>query len=288
MREVGPDGRSRFNVEDIERLASRGRPRQQLEVADIPVHSSLTAVADGACFLRGVDVVELAGTAGFESVSEWFWSGGSERPAEVEPWARNPASQSVADLVSRLPGVLPLDGLRLAAAALAPSDPLRYDLGHDVVLTTGRRLITGLADSVPGPKPGGGGLAARLWTRLGGRRSRHGARILDTALVLLLDHDLSLSTLAARFAASLEADPYAVVAVGLNALGGPLHSVAALAAEDLLAEIGRASRAADAVSSLLRGGGRLPGFGHRLYPQGDPRAQHLLNVLRQSGATAFA
>ena len=58
---------------------------------------------------------------------------------------------------------------------------------------------------------------------------------LSAALVLLADHELAASTLAARVAASVRADPYAVVATGLGALGGALHGGASLGAETMLA-----------------------------------------------------
>lgn len=218
-------------------------------------------------------------------MSEWFWTGSSLAPQGVETWPANPAAAPVAALIAQLSEALPLDGLRLAAAALAPADPLRYDLTPDVVMTTGRRLISGLVDCLPGPARKGT-VADRLWARLGGRPDPRTQTLLDHALVLLLDHDLSLSTLSARVAASLDADPYSVVAVGLNSLGGPLHSVAALAAEDLLAEITQPSDVSRAVSVRLRSGGRLPGFGHRLYPNGDPRARFLLKAIRTAGAPA--
>jgi citrate synthase len=283
-RELSADRRSRYSTEEIERLAERGRPRRQPEVADVPVHSELTAVAGGRCLLRGQDVIRLASEADFEAVSEWFWRGSSLRPTPVEQWPQSQTSRQVAKLAAGVKGALPLDRLRVAAAALAPSDPLRYELSSDAVISTGRRLIAGLVDCLPGPAAKGR-VASRLWSRLGGRFSRRNSALLNQALILLLDHDLSLSTLAARVAASLEADPYAVVAVGLNALGGPLHSVAALAAEDLLGSMTSPSDAGRAVSALLRGGGRLPGFGHRLYPQGDPRAAALLRALHETDAS---
>ena len=43
-------------------------------------------------------------------------------------------------------------------------------------------------------------------------------------MALLADHELAASTFAARMAASVRADPYAVVATGLGALGGALHA----------------------------------------------------------------
>lgn len=280
-REIGPDRRTRFPRHEIERLAERGRPRSRPEVADVPVHSDLTAVSEGSCFLRGRNLVEIADELPFEAASEWFWTGSTPNTAAGPEWVLNPAAKGVAKLVNQVKGALPLDQLRVAVAALAPSDPVRYELTSDVVIQTGRRMISGLVDSLARQSIPGS-IARRLWAGLGGGSSTAGPRLLNQAMVLLLDHDLSLSTLAARVAASLNADPYAVVAVGLNALGAPLHSVAALAAEDLLSEIDNTESPSRVVSSRLRDGGRLPGFGHRLYPRGDPRAQALFATLRKS------
>jgi citrate synthase len=98
--------------------------------------------------------------------------------------------------------------------------------------------------------------------------------------VLLADHDLSVSTLAARMAASIAADPYSVVGVGLSALGAAMQAVASLAAEDLLADVAGLQGASSAIGERLRRGDRLPGFGHRLYPAGDPRAPVLFRLLQ--------
>ena len=72
------------------------------------------------------------------------------------------------------------------------------------------------------------------------------AAAVQTAMVLTTDHELAASTLAARVAASVRADPYAVVATGLGAVGGALHGGAALGAEVML-------------SSATRPGGRAAG-----------------------------
>ena len=106
-------------------------------------------------------------------------------------------------------------------------------------------------------------------------------RVLNAALVLVADHELAASTLAARVAASMRADPYAVVATGLGAMGGALHGGAELGAELML---GSASSPADAprvVGDLLRRGEKLPGFGHFVYQDGDPRANLLLRLIAE-------
>jgi citrate synthase len=125
-----------------------------------------------------------------------------------------------------------------------------------------------------GPVP----LAAALWHRLTLREpTRHD--LLNATLILLADHDLAASTLAARVAASTRANPYAVVSAGLAALDGPLHGGASVLAHTLLAEATTRPDPVSAIADRLRLGTPVPGFGHPLYPHGDPRATTLLALL---------
>ena len=100
--------------------------------------------------------------------------------------------------------------------------------------------------------------------------------------MLLADHELAASTLAARVAASVRADPYAVVATGLGALGGALHGGASLGAEAMLAAAQDPVGAPRVVGDLLRRGERVPGLGHFVYRAGDPRAGLLLALVRRA------
>jgi citrate synthase len=186
-----------------------------------------------------------------------------------------------------------IDRLRLAADVAAIADPLRFDLTPASVVTCGRALLGVLADSLvrrarrrpvpldlPGQPDRPDALAARLWPRLSQRAPRPGSvRALNGALVLCADHELATSTFAARVAASTRANPYAVIAAGFGALDGPLHGTVSELVHAILVDAER-SGADAAVSRRLRHGDRLPGFGHPLYPDGDPRAPVLLDLLR--------
>jgi citrate synthase len=104
---------------------------------------------------------------------------------------------------------------------------------------------------------------------------------LSAALVLLADHELAASTLAARAAASVRADPYAVVGTGLGAMSGALHGGASLGAETLMAAASGPDDVPRVVAELLRRGEKVPGFGHFVYRGGDPRAILLLDLARR-------
>ncbi|TDD04652.1 citrate/2-methylcitrate synthase, partial [Nonomuraea diastatica] len=105
---------------------------------------------------------------------------------------------------------------------------------------------------------------------------------LQAALVLLADHELAPSTLAARVAASARADPYAVVLTGLGVLGGPWHGGASYGAERLLAEVAEPRQATRAITDRLRRGEHVPGFGHSVYTNGDGRGGALLDLVQEA------
>jgi citrate synthase len=104
---------------------------------------------------------------------------------------------------------------------------------------------------------------------------------LNAALILLADHDLAISTMAARMAASAHSHPYAVVSAGLGAMEGQKHGTATTIAHRFLVQA--ASDPMGAVAEHLRSGQPIPGFGHRVYSTRDPRADHLLALLRSHG-----
>ena len=265
--------------------------------------NAILALEDGTWY-RGVAVTDLAATRTFEEVAEWLWTGrfpapvgtpsGTASPAAgsggLAPWR---AAEAALDAGRRaqaaLPATaLPLERIRVIAAALAAGDELRLELRPAAVTAAARSLIAGLVDCLPhpGPPPAvGGSIAGRLWGGLSTLDPEPDlVGVLDAALVLLADHELAASTVAARVAASVRADPYAVASAGLAVVSGTLHGGASLGIEDLLREIDRPDRAASVVGTRLRRGERLRGFGHRLYPAGDPRARVLLDRLRAAAA----
>ncbi len=284
---------SRFDAAQVERLAARGRGAGKTAPSPLVVESALTAVQDDAIAFRGRDAIELARRARFEGVAEWLW--GAAEGAQPSAFEPQPGAVELARTAqAALPrAALPLDRLRVIATVLGIADPLRYELSKSAVLATARALIAGLVESLPraaskgreraGARGDEQTIAARLWLRSSGLPPAAARiRALDVAMGLCADHALSPSTLAVRIAASQRADPYAVVQTGMGALSGALHGAASLAAEELLADVERTGDESAVIGARLRRGERIPGFGHALHPQGDPRAAALLAVLAQA------
>ena len=249
-RRKATDGRSVFDPAEVERLARRGRPRGPRPASELIVESSITALGDDRPYYRGLDAVELAGSWPFERVAHWLWTGpphsdtadGPNMDGEAihDPW-RAPAEAVAAGRAAQsgLPDdVLPLERLQVITPALAAADPLRLTLDPTTVVLIGQSLIAGMVDCLPG-ESAGHTIAGRLWDKLTPLPATAAPGLVDAlraALVLLADHELAASTLAARVAASVRADPYGVVSTGLGVVGGPLHGGASLAAEAMLAE----------------------------------------------------
>jgi len=285
------------------------------------IESGVTEIADNRLWFRGLDALDLARDWDFEDVCELLWDvrpvpdpagpglagPGSARPGSAGPqspgldpgeWQATPAALAAGTAAQAAlpPGTFPLERLQVIVPALAAADPLRLQFEPPAVAAAGRAIIAGLVDCLP---PAGAanqqtparatnrqtaaGIPARLWPRLCPGDPPPGLLdALRAALVLLADHELAASTLAARVAASVRADPYAVVATGLGAVGGALHGGASLGAETMLAAAQDAAGVPRVVGELLRRGERVPGFGHFVYRGGDPRAQLLLAMVRSA------
>jgi citrate synthase len=289
-----------FGAEEVEQLARRGRPRRPAGVADITVESAITEITGDSLRFRGLDATRLAVSRTFEEVAELLWTGEfpSGRESGREPWRARPAALAAGRAAqAALPaGTLPLERLQVIVPAMAATDPLRLQLDRPAVIAAGQNIIAGMVDCLPGDVTSAAGepVAGRLWSRLcagnePGNGPGHGQgrpapglmRALSAALVLLADHELAASTLAARAAASVRADPYAVVGTGLGAMSGALHGGASLGAETLMAAARGPEDVPRVVAELLRRGEKVPGFGHFVYRGGDPRAILLLDLVRQ-------
>jgi citrate synthase len=105
--------------------------------------------------------------------------------------------------------------------------------------------------------------------------------LIEIALILCADDELNASSFAARVVASAGATPYAVVIAGLSALSGTRHGGMTERTSALLRELETVDSARALITDRLRRGEIIPGFGHKLYPDGDPRAVVLLDALGQ-------
>jgi citrate synthase len=265
-----PNGRSSlFDLDDIEQLAQRSRGGRQSESRLATVTTSVTQLHQhGGPFYRGRAATELASTMHFEEVAALIW----DQPPE-DDWS--PVALGPCPLVGTF------DRMRWTLVVCGANDPLRADLRPEAVTHDARRVIASLTDVIATGPTGGDSdapIAHRLAHRLGARDPGTVAEALDTALILMADHELATSTMAVRVAASVHADIYDALLAGLATLAGPLHGGASQEAHELLARAER-DGAPSALNEVLRQQRFLPGFGHTVYKSGDARYEALMRVV---------
>ena len=257
-------GRGRlYRWDEVERLRDRKRKphevaRQALQWGMPICDSALTQIADGRLYYRGRDAIRLAREATLFEVAALLWLGDLHEPLPRE-------RRNTAPAPSR--GDLGSDFLSRALSWLGHQmehDPQAWDLRPAALVRTGVRIVDGLAmliDRQPGKK----------WTLPGLPQPQ----LLEEMLVLYADHELNASAFTARCVAGTGSNPYAAVMAALCALSGHRHGGASAQVESLLREAESTGGKETLVARLRRGEG-VPGFGHPLYPDGDPRARAIL------------
>lgn len=252
--------RSLYNAEDIVMLTRRQkRGRKPTTIAasamawgEPAIATSLSAVHRGKLYYRGQDALEMARHASLEEIAALLWQ----------------SDQPLAFSGSSVVGETPYS----AMAKLIPcSQPMLGRNGN--VLLRDAETIVGTIASTCATAAGDQPLHRRLATAWG--IDEFAAAKIRQVLAAMADHDLNASTFATRVAASTGASMSASVLAGLCTLSGPLHGGAANAFAELVSDA-RLLGVVKAVDRLLDLGVHPQGFGHPLYPGGDPRAHLFL------------
>jgi citrate synthase len=304
MLRSSPDGDSKrrlYDADEVRRLARRkadgkraGKVAQKVLDWGVPVlESAITLIADGRLFYRGHDAIELARTASLEDAAALLWACSERRIAQA-PAAPIAAAQWSAWL-KLWSDSTPLDRALVLLPAAAAQMPRVWALGRDAQLDTACVLLRLVAAAMTSTAPSNDPLHRQL-AAAWGVRGRPQVNLLRAALVACADHELNASTFTVRCITSTGTHLFGAIAGGLAALSGPRHGGETARVTALFDD---ASRAADLDRFLAtrlareehidsRSAGTLetqalrpplPGFGHPLYPDGDPRARLLLEML---------
>lgn len=264
--------RSLYSAEDIATLLrrrDRGRTRDGIAASTMSwgepiIATQVSAILRGRLYYRGKDAVVLARCATLEEAARLLWA------ADALPHFESGS----APIVHPLPRARAYAMLGIAAAEGLPAHGLSPALMWQESASLVGRLAAAFADLPPGEAP----LHIRLAHAWGCDAQ---AGLLRRALVLLADQELTSSAFAARVTASTGASLGSAALSGLCTLSGPLHGDATVRVQALLDDV-RRSGAEAGVRRWLDAGLPLPGFGHQLYPEGDPRAADLLGAFPPS------
>ena len=286
----GPDHRSRvYRRSDVDKLlqrkrVGRGAARGAAQSLDrgLPVmETRISLIRPDGPYYRGRSAIAMVREgATLEHTARLLWDCGDDDPFAKAVHQRWPDAVHGLATNSHLP---PLERAMAAIPLLALDVRHSFNSSPDVrreiaaaLLRQNAALLLGVA---PSALPVHQSLAQH-WNAA----STTLPELLRAALILCADHELNVSAFAARVVASTGAHLHATVCTGLAALSGPRHGGATARAFALIRYAVDSGSPGSYITERWRRGDELPGFGHALYPDGDPRAAELLSMLRASCA----
>jgi citrate synthase len=238
----------------------------------------------GRLHYRGYPIGELVEGGSYAQVAELLWTG--EWPAEANlPCA--PLPEKVVEALRFLPpGTAAMDALRTAISVWGAVEGTTWPPTIEQA-----RAVTALAPSALAafarlgdgsepidPDPSLDLASGFLYQLTGVRPNKAAASALDAYFVVGAEHGFNASTFTARVIISTHSDIASAVVGAIGALKGPWHGGAPTEVVDQLHEMGTVDQAEDWIRQTLAEGGRLMGFGHRVYRAHDPRATALRRV----------
>ncbi|WP_321933035.1 citrate synthase family protein [Burkholderia cenocepacia] len=271
MQDPDDPRRSLYRAEDVVALCRKkqvGRKRAALAAGTIfgaepCIYSGITTFSKGRAWYRGRDSIQLAESATLEETAALLWQATApvsfDAPALVLP-PGEPDRQCAFTMLATLAANGHSTLGRLDSA-------LHTEAGQLVAIVS--RAFGAPGDASAGP------LCTHQRLAAGWALDSRGADLLRCAMVLVADHELTSSAFAARITASTGASLAGCLLTGLATLSGPLHGDASGRVRAMFDDVQRLG-AERVVDHHLRSAIPLPGFGHDLYPDGDPRAAALL------------
>ncbi|THV19731.1 citrate synthase family protein [Peteryoungia ipomoeae] len=274
----------RYRAADVRALANKHKvatkhgDSSKLLSFGAPLLDSEITFTDGLkLYFRGRDASQLAANSGsLESVAALIWGCDDEPKLSTGSIELPP---EYLDLAGTVDPDYPLVTCQALLPLMGQRDVRAYDLSREGASRAGLnvlRLVTALVSGVtPTTRPVHAVLSS-AW------KVEEHDDLLRSALILGADHELNASTFTVRVAASAGAPIYHAAAAGLATLQGARHGGEIERTYRLLQEIlDSRQKDAEVVAGWMRRGESVPGFGHPLYPSGDPRAQTLLGLLNR-------
>ncbi len=252
--------------------------------------TSITEITREGPVYRGLTMQDAANRdMTFEAIATHLWSGHSQSSHQL--WQFQPPPESVLRLIEHFAGLFDeIDAIKLfgtAICALGQARDGRYEVGRGTTLHDAQAVITllvgccgylGERRAYLAPEDGWS-IAEYMVAAVGIDRAPANISLLNRAMVLCAEFELSTSTFAARVAASARCDLFDCLLAGVSTHGGALVARSCLQIEEFLARTVQMAPE-DRVTELLRQGKEQFGFNHPLFEQGDPRALELLARVR--------
>ena len=254
----------------------------------------------GKLLYRGYNIDDLAVHSNFEETAYLVMYGKLPTQAQLEEFdtklkAARLIPDEIVDIIKLTRNSHPMDVLRTAISALSAYDPDTEDNSTEATLRKGLRLTAQAPTIVatharvrdgkdPIAPDSNLNQAANFLNMLFGELPEQvDSDLIDKDFVLHAEHGINASSFGARIAASTVADLHCAVTTGVAVLKGPSHGGAAEEVMKMAQEIGTEENAEKYVRERLDSGGRIMGFGHRVYRAIDPRSVHLQDDAKALG-----
>ncbi|MCD5399312.1 MAG: citrate (Si)-synthase [SAR202 cluster bacterium Io17-Chloro-G1] len=254
----------------------------------------------GKLLYRGYNIDDLAVHSNFEETAYLVMYGKLPTQAQLEEFdaklkAARLIPDEIVDIIKLTRNSHPMDVLRTAISALSAYDPDTEDNSTEATLRKGLRLTAQAPTIVatharvregkdPIAPDSNLNQAANFLNMLFGELPEQvDSDLIDKDFVLHAEHGINASSFGARVAASTVADLHCAVTTGVAVLKGPSHGGAAEEVMKMAQEIGTEENAESYVRERLDSGGRIMGFGHRVYRAIDPRSVHLQDDAKALG-----
>jgi citrate synthase len=253
---------------------------------------------EGLLEYRGYNIHDLAEHSSYEEVAYLLLYRHLPTKDELIAFSRELAwrrelPSRIIDVLYKLPKIThPTVILRTIISYLGSMDERLHVINSEENLIKSKNLIAKLPTIVayyqrirenkPLVHPDGylGHSSNFLWMLTGKKPDIVEEKALDVDLILKAEHTLNASTFSARIAASTLSDIYAGIVSATGVLFGPLHGGASQKAVEMLREI-RNKDLEKWVNEKLQRGERIMAFGHRVYRNGDPRADILRDLAKK-------
>ncbi len=254
---------------------------------------------EGGLQYRGYRIEELARDASFTEVAYLLLHGqlpSQEQFADFKAILieSSEVPEPILEFVREIPlHAPPMDVLRTGVSALAHFDPQCDDDSTDSNIARAMRLIAQIPVLIaaryryihaePYVEPSSTlRFPANILSMIRGTEiDALDEEAMDVSLILYAEHEFNASTFAARVVTSTQSDFYSAICAAIGALKGPLHGGANEHVMEVLEEVGSPENAESWVRTALAKKQRIMGFGHRVYRDGDPRAEILKTYCRQ-------
>ena len=254
----------------------------------------------GKLLYRGYDIHDLAEKSNFEETAYLVMFGALPTRQQLTEFdqtlkASRGLPNEILDVIKLTQNAHPMDVLRSAISSLSAYDPDTEDNSIEATLRKGVRLTAQAPTIVAAhsrirngmdpidPDLGLNHATNFLYMLFGELPETDDASLIDKDFVLHAEHGLNASAFGARIAASTMADLHCAVTTGVAVLKGPAHGGAAEEVMKMSAEIGNEENAESYAREKLDSGGRIMGFGHRVYKAVDPRSVHLQKDAKSLG-----